>query len=191
MNRKISFVLLAVVTAVILGVPTRSHALTFVSAGGTSCQPQNPNIIPNSNPPEDYDSIQHLINGAANPSTTREGVFLCPLNATLPAARNVTAVGVNYQDFSQFDAFYCIVYQNYNSGSIYYTVPKYTCATGGGCNTQTTQNTFFVGHNYIQWSCSDLGSNLCAQQIDSNYGILCGVPKNTGNASFVISMYSY
>jgi hypothetical protein len=178
----ISFI---VVGAFLSGIRA-ANALPYVTGAGTLCQPEFP-YDPNASY---FDAINHLVNGAANPSTTRNAVYLCPLPLGTQNSSSVThsTLIVTYKDLSTVDAFWCEVHNGYNDGSVYWSVAKYTCGTAGGCS--TTSDTSYTGGNYLAWNSTDLGSNA-TQYLNGNYGIDCGVPKNTGNLSWIDSYYAY
>lgn len=155
------------------------YAFTFVSAGGSSCQPQQ------------TDAIYHTTGGASNPSTSATSTFMCPLNfGTQVNQQTLSAVVVRYVDNSSSSAFNCFVYEATYDGTVYLSTARYTCATAGGCTSSTTS---YTGGGYLQWNNSDLGATLGVQFLDGNYGVTCSVPPTPSgtNYSRVVSYYDY
>jgi hypothetical protein len=172
--------LLRLVPLVILlgawGWSAAAYAFTYMSASGNSCQPHT----------ADH-PIKHGLEGAVNPSASSETVFFCPLfTANQTAARTLEAMVLKFKDGSNSVPFSCRAFQTYPWGSTYETDPKYTCSTAGGCTDSTTS---FTGFNYIQWTYSELGSNIGIENLDTNFGFYCSLPR--GNSSWIIGYYSY
>ncbi|HEY7371285.1 MAG TPA: hypothetical protein VIF57_03835 [Polyangia bacterium] len=159
---------------------------TYTSGAGSACEPQNddPGDVDHRNP------IYHLVNGAQNPSTTKDAIFMCPLAFGTQSASSVsrTNVVLEYKDLTDSAYFWCQVYQGYQGGTVSYSILKYTYSLAGGSVDPTTA---FVGAQNIQWNSTELGSNN-VQYVTANYGVLCNVPRDTGGgASWVTTLYAY
>jgi hypothetical protein len=155
------------------------YATTFVSSGGSACQPQT------------TDPINHTGSGAVNPSSSSGAIYMCELPAGTQTANPIfhSAMVVRYKDLTSADNFWCFVHQTFYDGSMADSGTKYTCSTAGGCTDPTTA---YIGGGYLQWSSTELGSNLYNQFVDANYGVICGVPKTGGSgSSFIISYYGW
>jgi hypothetical protein len=151
------------------------HAFTYMSASGNSCQPQT------------TDPIGHRLEGAVNSSGSSDAIFFCPLYiASQTSARALNSVVLKYKDGSDSIAFVCHAFQTFPWGSIYETPPKYTSSLAGGSPDPTTS---YMGNNYLMWNNSELGPNISVQNLDTNFGFYCSVPR--GNTSWIISYYSY
>ena len=160
------------------------HASAYVSAGGGSCHGTSGTSS----------TITYGYFGAENSSTDFGSIVWCPLNLGANSSWSASYSGVvmNHRDTSSADEFYCAVYQAYDDGTWVYSSTKYTCSTGGGCSDSTTA---FTGRSYLSWQSSDLAyiaSILATHETDTNYGIVCVVPKSvSGSASYIHSYFGW
>lgn len=165
------------VAAALLGATGVGYATTFVSGGGSACQPQLAS------------GIDITAQGAINTSTSTTQQYICPLTLGTQTSnpRGFASAVVRYVDNSSSDVYACNVYQTFYFGAQFVSGPKYTCSTAGGCNDSTT---VFTGNGYLLWTSAELGSNLYNQFVDGNFGFLCSVPKSTSVESRVTSYYT-
>jgi hypothetical protein len=158
--------------AALLGLmiaPTLSYATTWASGRGSMCQPDYS---------VDYTSY---LDGMVRSNSTVNGVWVnCPVAATVTAwPESISNVVVGYKDGNTNGDVNCQVMRVVWDGTTYFSNTKGSCSTGGGC---TTYALSYTGSSHLQWTSSDLGSNLNVLYPDGSYSIGCYIANVQGFA---------
>jgi hypothetical protein len=97
---------------------------------------------------------------------------VCPLslNSTLTPSVDVNEIIVRYKDASPTDPFYCWTARTSSDGTTTSGSTKYTCSTGGGCDSYTVTETGQGNHLSLDLPVGQIG-------IDDSYTVHCIIPK--------------
>jgi hypothetical protein len=188
-----SFVSVAVMFAVIAATST-SEATTYIGASGAQCHLTTPGENGN------YSAVAEY--GVYGLQSVRLAGFsvTCPISVgtTTVYPQSISDVIVGFKDGnnaadSSGGALACYVGRTNWNGSAYYSTTRYSCSTTGGC-TGTLGSATFTGTTHLQFTSSDLGSNITGVYLDSNTYVQCsvpGIPMGSSERSAVIYYYSY
>lgn len=163
--------ILPIVSVGLLSLCSLASAVTFQSA--IDCQPQylNPTAL-----------VRYNEAGIANHSTTNVNYVSCPVAWSTDSANTGSNVVVQYRDYSYGTSVFCTVVGEDIFGNMFSGSVKYSCATAGGCSTDT-QPAFVStpGVNTYLYLLGPTGSYWYS------YTASCAMPANTSGQPTLIN----
>ena len=149
-------------------VASTASANTFYRFSGHACVARDPS---------DGNKWWYDSTGAHNNASAADDVryVWCPVTGWQSASPDLESAQVFYYDGSSFYAVQCQVFVTTNTGTVYSSGVKYSCATDpvNGCS---TPEVFKTGYGSIRWAAAELPYSGYPITNVGPYGIFCSVP---------------
>jgi hypothetical protein len=172
------YTVLALALSLLCSVP--AHAANYQWSGAFCRSPWN--VPQNTTSGRLYFSVEH---GVTNANPQYGELIECGLGATPAVFLDITAATVYFTDRSPTTTLLCYVRSSFGPGYTYYSAPRSSCSTAGGC--ASNPDLGFTGQSYLSWTDPLNNGNGFIYASAGFFCVLPGGPQGSSLHAYVIS----